>query len=30
MDDINLEDDTIDAKILNPKAVCMTILRLQL
>jgi hypothetical protein len=25
MDDINLEDETIDAKILNPKAVCMTI-----
>jgi hypothetical protein len=27
MDDIDLEDETVDAEILNPKAVCMTILR---
>jgi hypothetical protein len=25
MDDIDLEDETIDAEILNPKTVCMTI-----
>jgi hypothetical protein len=30
MDDIDLEDETIDAEILNPKAVCMTISRLHL
>jgi hypothetical protein len=30
MDDIDLEDETIDAKILNPKTVCMTISRLHL
>jgi hypothetical protein len=30
MDDIDLEDETKDAEILNPKAVCMTISRLHL
>jgi hypothetical protein len=25
MDDIDLEDETKDAEILNPKAICMTI-----
>jgi hypothetical protein len=30
MDDIDLEDETIDAKILNLKVVCMTISRLHL
>jgi hypothetical protein len=30
IDDIDLEDETKDAEILNPKAVCMTILRLHL
>jgi hypothetical protein len=30
MDDIDLDDETKDAEILNPKAVCMTILRLHL
>jgi hypothetical protein len=30
MNDIDLEDETIDAEILNPKTVCMTILRLHL
>jgi hypothetical protein len=30
MDDIDLEDETIDAEILNLKAVCMTISRLHL
>jgi hypothetical protein len=30
MDDIDLEDETIDAGILNPKIVCMTISRLHL
>jgi hypothetical protein len=30
MDDIGLEDETIDAGILNPKTVCMTISRLHL
>jgi hypothetical protein len=29
-DDIDLEDETKDAEILNPKAVCMTISRLYL
>jgi hypothetical protein len=30
MDDIDLEDETKDAKILNPKADCITISRLHL
>jgi hypothetical protein len=30
MDDIDLEYETIDAEILNPKAICMTISRLHL
>jgi hypothetical protein len=30
MDDIDLEDEIIDAEILNPKIVCMTISRLHL
>jgi hypothetical protein len=30
MDDIDLEAETIDAEILNPKTVCMTISRLHL
>jgi hypothetical protein len=30
MDNIDLEDETKDAEILNPKAVCMTISRLHL
>jgi hypothetical protein len=30
MDDIDLEDEIIDAKILNSKIVCMTISRLHL
>jgi hypothetical protein len=30
MDDIDPEDKTIDAEILNPKTVCMTISRLHL
>jgi hypothetical protein len=30
MDDIDLEDETIDTEILNSKAVCMTISRLHL
>jgi hypothetical protein len=30
MDDIDLEDEIIDAEILNPKTVCMTISRLHL
>jgi hypothetical protein len=30
MNDIDLEDETIDAEILNSKAVCMTISRLHL
>jgi hypothetical protein len=30
MDDIDLKDETKDAEILNPKAVCMTISRLHL
>jgi hypothetical protein len=27
MDDIDLEDETIDAEILNPKTVCITIFK---
>jgi hypothetical protein len=30
MDNIDLEDETKDAEILNPKVVCMTISRLHL
>jgi hypothetical protein len=30
MDDIDLEDEIIDAEILNPRTVCMTISRLLL
>jgi hypothetical protein len=30
IDDIDLEDETKDAEILNPKAVCMIISRLHL
>jgi hypothetical protein len=30
MDDTDLEVETIDAEILNPKTVCMTISRLHL
>jgi hypothetical protein len=30
MDDIDLEDETIEAEILNPKAVCITISKLHL
>jgi hypothetical protein len=30
MDDIDLKDETIDAEILRPKAICMTISRLHL
>jgi hypothetical protein len=30
IDDIDLEDETKDAEILNPKVVCMTISKLHL
>jgi hypothetical protein len=30
IDDIDLEDETKDAEILNPKAICMTISRLHI